>query len=304
MQENKLFKKQIINILSAALALAVTFFSYGVISFGWFSQNKAVDADGIEMNLAYEDIQVEYSVYMWNIDAQAGSNLDKYGNIINISDITMHTHDLIFKARNKYTPVVIRIAITGSDMPVFGNAVVTIDRDTSIDVYSTQEGHTTELSEYSSSIVRVTAAKGAGYYATTSGVADINTIYNRVVNGDSANGITAIKGNETTFDTKTFTTVTENAGSYTYTKLDTLTFTIAYTQDDWNDTDGDSIPDTLNIYLLMDYDSIDASDTVPDLTEIYCIGHNINSGVISFDNKVSLKNDLVKIRADRDQSND
>lgn len=303
MQGKKILQKQFIKIISAALSFAVALFSYGVISFGWFSQNRIVSADGIEIKLAYEDIQVEYSVYMWNVDAQMGSNLDKDGNVISVTDINMHTHELIFKARNKYTPVVVRVAIKGSDMPAEGSAVFTIDRDSSIGVYSTREGHTDELSEYSSSIIRITAAKGTGYYATdTHGGTDIPTIYDRVVNG--AKGITAIKGNETSFDTKTFTTATASAGSFTYTKLDELTFTVPYTQEDWNDTDGDGIADTLNIYLLMDYDTIDASETVPNLTDIYCLGHDINSGEISFDNKVSLENDLVKIRADRLRTND
>lgn len=305
MKEKSILRRNLIKHLFNALILSFALVLLFLNTFGWFSIKKAARVNEIELNLYDEDIQVEYFVYMWNMDTKTGSDLDRNGQSISMYNINMHAYDLIFKAVNKYNPVVIRVAIKGSDMPAEGNAIVTIDRDTSKGIYSNNGGSTAALSEYTSSIIRITAATGAGYYAINpQGEADVPTIYDNVVNGDLDNGITGIKGNELIFDTKTFTKATVNGDTFSYSKLNALTFNIPYSQEDWNDTDGDSIADTLNIYLLMDYDIIDASETVPSLIELYCLGHDINSNQLSLSNKVYLSNDLLKIRADRFRGND
>lgn len=296
--------KNLIKSMFNVLILFITMMVIFIKSFSWITLQNEGNVRGINGELYDEDIQVEYSVYMWNFDTETGSNIDKNGKAIHVSNINMHAYDLIFTALNRFTPVVIRVAIKGSDMPFEGSAVIEIERDTSKGVYSIIPPYTNDLSEYTSSIIRLTAAKGANYFVSNpDGTPNVAAIYHNVIYGDSNIGIIPIKGNEASFNTKTFTQAIPNGNSFSYTKVDELKFVVPYTQDDWNDTDGDGINETLNIYVLMDYDTIQASENVPSLVDIYCLGHGISLGEISLDNKVYLSNDLVRIRADRFKEN-
>ena len=114
-----------------------------------------------------------------------------------------------FSAINKLTPVVIRIAMKGSDLPKEGRAVIETERDASMGGYSTKPGHTGDLSKYSMSIIRITPAKGSRYYSGKSRwEADPSAIFNNVVYRNSEKGLIAVRGDETLFDSPTFTVAT------------------------------------------------------------------------------------------------
>lgn len=291
--EKKKLVRSIVILAVLCLALIVAMICYQNISVAWFSSNRTTDVNGIDISVQHKDIRASYEVYMYNIDMQKGSEIDSNGEIIRVDNILLHTHDLIFKARNKYTPIVIRVQLGGNDVPEEGTAKLMLFRNTKIGITDSNG----KISKNSSSVLRITPAKGSSYFSMQAGQPDAAQIYDHVVNGGE--GILSVREMQDEPFSKTFTTATTSDGglTFSYKKTDSLTFYISYTKSDWNLV-GDS--KVLNIYLFMDYDTVCSSEDVPSLTEIYCIDHGISTDEIEFDNKIILENDLTSIVADID----
>lgn len=228
-------KKIMVGAVSLGLIFVVLLFSVIMLfasAFGWFVNNRVIDADGAEVTVSHEDARAEYECYVYNIKTSSVETQS-------ISDLNMQPYDMIFDKRNRYTPAIIRISLDEIN-PMYsegGTLSVTISRDITMP--------NNVLNEYFSSIMRITAVVGSGYYS-----ANADTLYGNI---DSAL-YTTVKGyaqNYSSDSSKTFTTITGGTGAegdpFTYSKADAITLTVPYTSTDKNS-------DTLNLYLYLTYD--------------------------------------------------
>ena len=98
-------QNQFIKIISAALTFAVALFSYGVVSFGWFSQNRNVSANSMQVSVEMpDDIIVNTTVhacigtdingvYYFYKEPAANNNLKKYSWLVqNNRQLLIHVH--------------------------------------------------------------------------------------------------------------------------------------------------------------------------------------------------------------------
>lgn len=257
--------------LSLLLSILVLF---GSVSYAWLSVNRIVEQKNILMNLENDDTTASYSVYKYNIKQGLGKNTDDKGNLLTISDVDFNPYDLIFTSRNRYTPVFARVEVKQhSSMPKSGTINLTITRK-----LDNNDSVSSELSKYSSSLIRFTAKVDNTYDENP------NTLYtaiDEVMYGNTKNYVTV--ANDTSahdYDdfSKTFLTVQKSGNDYTFTKSETITLVMTYDESNWSIIDGN---ETLNIYLYMTYDE--------GLIDLYKKTSNLkievgNKNIIDFEN--------------------
>ena len=259
-------------------------------AFGWFAMNEDVSGNGMGVTAYQDDVEAEYSHYYYDAKNATGVGEDS------IDDIQVPQYDLIFRQRNRYTPAVIRVALTGEeDLPESGTISLTIGRNLAASI-TTDEGRTiangselAALNDLFSSLMRLTIVKGAGIYDD-----DDTTLYNnidRLPYGGST--LYEVIKSQTVNDSTTsvFTTVTGDEGDPDrYTKADSVTLSIDYTAADWNDMDGDGVNETLNVYVYVTYD-----ETL--LREYGAYDATLNGDITSVGQVIKLNNDLLTIAA-------
>ncbi|MBQ9486034.1 MAG: hypothetical protein IJU83_04265 [Clostridia bacterium] len=250
-------KKALIKaIVSMALSCVVFIFALvagGSVAFGWFITNRNTPVGGNTMQTETDDIAAVYNVFAYDIKGNATSPSVSDSHTVDagqtlpydINGLVMNPYDKVFTNRNIYTPVVIRIAITGpQSLEQNGTINLTLERDTTKDATSVL---------FFSSVVKFSCLKGASIYN-----ASLETTFNNVVNSLSVSGstmvdkinsfkTTAASGNYDSGNVRAFI-YTQNQ---TYAKFDRLVFTINYTESDFNVINGEN---TLNLYLYIDYD--------------------------------------------------
>ena len=292
-----LTKHQKLNVIGKIVMLAllglfvlVVTLLYLNSAFGWFAQNEEVDGNGMAVTAYQDDVEAEYSHYYYDAKNAVGVGRNS------IDDIQVPQYDLIFRQRNRYTPAVIRVALTGEeDLPQSGTIALTIGRNLAASI-TTDEGTIANGSELPalnnlfSSLMRLTIVKGAGIYSD-----DPTTLYRNIDNlpyGNNSTLYEVIKSqtaNDST--TNVFTTVTGDEGDPDrYTKADSVTLSIDYTAADWNDMDGDSVNETLNVYVYVTYD-----ETL--LREYGAYDATLNGDITSVGQVIKLNNDLLTIAA-------
>ncbi len=292
-----LTKHQKLNVIGKIVMLAllglfvlVVTLLYLNSAFGWFAQNEQVGGEGMAVTAYHDDVEAEYSHYYYDAKNATGVGLNA------IDDIQVPQYDLIFRQRNRYTPAVIRVALTGEeDLPQSGTIALTIGRNLAASI-TTDEGAIANGSELPalnnlfSSLMRLTIVKGAGIYSD-----DPTTLYRNIDNlpyGNDSTLYEVIKSqtvNDST--TNVFTTVTGGEGDPDrYTKADSVTLSVDYTAADWNDMDGDGVNETLNVYVYVTYD-----ETL--LREYGAYDATLNGDITSVGQVIKLSNDLLTIAA-------
>ena len=130
-------------------------------SLAWFSYNKQVSGTGMGVRVGYDDFHVSATCYQYD------PKKSKVKTFSDLSEIDFNPYDLVFSARNRYTPVVVALKITGASLPSKGTVNVRITRDLSADPegFSTDQGGHKHLIEVFSSVMRVTAYVGKSYYS-------------------------------------------------------------------------------------------------------------------------------------------
>ena len=285
-----LTKHQKLNVIGKIVMLAllglfvlVVTLLYLNSAFGWFAQNEDVSGDGMAVTAYQDDAEAEYTHYTFDAKNNQAVVYDQ------ISDIQVPQYDLIFLQRNRYTPAVVRVALTGEhDLPESGTISLTVGRNLAATIMTptgaeSNDSELAELNDLFSSLMRLTIVKGAGIYS-----ANQTTLYNNIDNlpyGNNSTLYSVIKdqtANNST--TNVFTTITgaENAADR-YTKVNSLTLSIAYDENDWNG-------DTLNIYLYITYDKTLLNEyTRQDLS--------LSGDITSVGKVIELTNDLLTITA-------
>lgn len=105
MQGGKILQKQFIKLIGAALILAATLFSYGVVSLGWFSQNRNVSANSMQVSVEMpDDIIVSTTVHAcigtdingvhyFYKEPATNNNLKRYSQLVqNNRQLLLHVH--------------------------------------------------------------------------------------------------------------------------------------------------------------------------------------------------------------------
>lgn len=217
-----------------------------VVSYAWVSENRAVEHINPPINLENDDTTATYGVYKYDTKLGIGRNADNNNIPYTISDIDINPYDLIFLSRNRYTPVFARVEVKrNTSMPKSGTVYLTITRK-----LDNNDSDGSELSEFSSSLIRFTAKVDKTYYD------DPDILYNAIDTSMYAvtkTYVTTANGLPHDYDdfSKTFVTAEMSENGYTFTKADAITLEMTYTESDWYESDGTEI---LNIYLYMTYD--------------------------------------------------
>lgn len=247
-------------------------------SVAWFTLNRQTDADEMGMALAVDDTQAVYKAYMYDLEANKGTDKDAEGNELNVTNIDLNQYDTIFRAQNKHTPAFARIEIVRNEsMAKNGTVTITIDR-------ISNETTNAELSAFSSSILRFTTFiiedKG------DVGITDPEALYNYINTKERFEKVESFRYNDKQnrpFST-TFVSVEGDGEGHTHVKSDSITITVEYNESMWYlNGDGD---ETLNVYLYMTYDV--------QLIECYMDEHS-GGGISLDDNSVFFENDLKKV---------
>ena len=270
-------------VLFTAMAVVVAFSMLVVTSFAWLTLNRKTDVGDMGMGLAVDDTAVVYEAYMYDLKTNKGTNIGPDGKTLDITNIDLNQYDTIFKAQNKYTPVVARIKIVRNEsMPLAGKVYITINRDN-------KDAEGDSLTAYTSSIVRFTSfiMSDKSDLNTTDGISvpitEPDALYSLISTTARFKTIEAYKGNEYP-NSKTFVTVIGEGAGHTHGKTTTLTIETEYTNSDWYiNTEGYQ---TLNVYLYITYD----------VQLVECYMDEKAGGSLSLDdNSVFFDNDMKKV---------
>ena len=254
MQKQLVKSKEFIgSIVTLVLLFAVICLSLVIMmdpTFGWFSQNRRVEGNGVETGLDELDAAAEYFAYVYDVKdltvhyTGEGRTNDQGANIDpTISNLDMQFHDTIFLQRNRYTPAIIRIRVYGlrEDLRSGGTVAVTLGRNTALPAYVIRGG-APHMTEYLTSIMRFTLAQNDAWYS-----ANAETLYENI---DAAlyTKIVTNKNYTPAGSSAVYTTVTKSGDVVTdISKVDSITLRIAYSAADAADGE-------MDIYLYVTYD--------------------------------------------------
>jgi hypothetical protein len=204
----------------------------------------------MQLGIYEEDFNVEFTYYKFD----AYENAVVYSN--DLSQIEFNPYDLVFKSRNRYTPVVVRMAVSGEDLPEGGTITARITRDTRYETTVDVHGRT-EISKYASSIMRFTPYIG-DYYSS-----DATIQYNNIDSDSHYNATRALVGDDPS-GSLVFSEVTLSSGNVIsrVDKDDYIDLTYNYTSSDI--TNG-----VLYLYIYITYDEGASGNTNNGLVGIY-----------------------------------
>ncbi len=260
-------KKEIIKRISVMLISGVLLIFFSGYSFGWFSSNKSVSGAGMGVGVRRESIDVEFEYFRYDMNGQ------RYVSANDLSAIEFNQYDLVFRSRNEYTPVVIRLAIKKIELPESGTLIASIYRDEDVPETTTSSAGK-QMSAYSSSVMRFTPFINSSYYGATAAtqftnVHDPNFATVRGYTGDTQNG------------SQVFTTVDYTGSTVNdVTKKSVISLEFPYEQEDF---DGDKV----YAYVYVTYDEGVSGSNYNGLVGIYLktAGFtSINSDSIQFVN--------------------
>ncbi len=220
----------------------------------------------------YDDTYATYTSYVYNIKANDPADLVTKHDFVRdeVVSIELPQYDLIFLSRNKYTPGIIRIALTGEQyLAKSGTITLQLTRDTSLDDDFSQG----RLNNYFSSVMRFSAFIDKNVYDQTP-LNLYNNAYEKMYE-------TAHSATTNTDFSKVFTTAVGDRTNMTVDKVSLISLTLSYDEDDWNG-------DVLNVYLFLTYDE--------HLTHQYNMSTGIDTDSQVLGLTTKLDNDLYSLR--------
>ncbi len=264
---SKLFRRKGFRLASVAyflslgtLALALFAWFSTSSTFSWFASNKQVDATGMAIKVkADEDVDIEMKAYKYNPN-------DGYKTVIVAEDLAMSRYDQIFQENNVYTPILLKLTLTGGvytngdDLPMkilrgFDDGTSLETTDKTIWKYNSDgklvsdtmgEDSTYNLSSYISSVITVKAFVANDTTTITWNDSDLKASF------EAAREIFESTSDTPNYAEKRFVTSLKNAdGTTSTTKVSSLDFTEKL--DYYAGTDG-----VCNVYVWLDYDDSSA----------------------------------------------
>jgi len=273
---NKTLRKLIMSIV----AVMLTGFVFTAVTFAWFYSNQNVDSDNNNMSLYFDDTTASYQVYRYDTKLLQGTTNDADGNPLDITDIDLNQYDLVFKARNRYTPIFARVEVVRLEsMPENGTIYLTITRNSNGDD-ETHSGEDLVMGAFASSVMRFTGWVSSSFNDDPDALYQTidNELYTTVV-------INKDYTSNSKLDSDVFTTSSGEEGAKTYTKVNTITLEMSYSSSDW--TRNDEGKQVLNTYLYISYDV--------DLISHYAKENDMSSLQIG-EETVSFENDINLLR--------
>lgn len=264
------------------ITLIVLFIGLVGASLAWTALNDQANSGNIGVSVDYDRFFVEQGYYKYNVNE---GRVDYYSSLVGID---FNQYDLVFRSRNRYTPIVAAIRMTGDDLADSGTVTIQIKRDSSISAMF-EENSTNHLSHYFTNIMRVTALVGSSFYSS-----DNDTLFNNVDTNTNYEAARAQTGNTT--NSKVFTTAElSNDQLVSVTKSD-IEFNISYTSSDFVTINGKS---TLIVYLYITYDEgydgVDYNGLIGTFIKTSDSMSIISTGDIS-DTSIKFENDLMSIK--------
>ena len=279
-------KKTLRKFIMSLISIFVTSVIFATVTFAWLYSNQNVDSTSNNMSLYFDDTTASYEVFRYDITTSRGTTKDANGNDLDISNVELNQYDLIFLARNRYTPIFARVEILRlQSMPLNGTVYLTVTRTPHNDAETTSADEK-PLGDYASSVMRFSG------WVTQSYDPDPNVLYN-LIDSDLYQTIVVNKNytGNVKLDSDVFTTATGEAGNRTYTKADSITLAMQYTESDWQ-TNSDN-KQVLNLYLYISYDV--------ELINYYVSENDISAYQIGED-IVEFSNDINLMRVSYDKT--
>ena len=235
-------KLKLVNSILGMVISFVMFLSSG-FAFAWFSMNKRVNTNLFNIQVDKFDAQAEYTIYLFDSKAGSVNYTGKNGDETDpkISALDVPFYDTIFKQRNKYTPVIIRIALSEIRLEE-GFVNIKIDRDASLGIPVTG-GYFTDL-------MRFTIVKGTSLYDDDADAlyenidaAFFNLLDEGTYSQDVADNASLFKGPSKVFTTRDYENLSQSyTEGYNYINL-----SVPFSSSDFVD-------DVFNMYIYITYD--------------------------------------------------
>jgi len=277
------FVIQLISLVFATICMVTS-------TMAWIGLTTQNDINRMNMNVDYDRFFVEKAYYKY--DAKNQTVLYYEG----LSDVKFNQYDLVFRSRNRYTPIVATLLLTGDDLKDEGTIYVTIQRDSSINPFVVDGNGKKHLTNTFSSIMRVTALVGSEYYSSNE-----NLLYSSVDNSYYSavrlyTGNVAGSSPSKVFTTASISTINDVEVLDNASKTD-IEISIDYDSGDFVTIEGIS---TLIVYLYLTYDegyneSTKKYDGLVGMYQRTSEALGITSGDIA-DQSIEFENDLVSIK--------
>lgn len=243
------------SVLNSFLVMLVSFSLLITSSVAWFVSNKKTASGDLGLGLEKDDTTATYVAYMYDLDAEAGTDKTSKNEDLSISNLVLNRYDNIFKTKNKYTPAFAQIRIKGSEsMLEQGTVHITIYRDTEVDI-SDNDTITSNIVRFSAFLDQSALSnpdKLEDSEKPGSGIDDPVKLYDYINSEERFAAIEEYKENSSW--SKSFVTIVDNAnGTHTHSVADSITISVDYTRDNWVFHDDGSR--TLVVYLYITYDA-------------------------------------------------
>jgi hypothetical protein len=253
----KLTKLKIRVVSSTALLIFAIFGFLSVNgSLAWFSNNKQVTSNGMQLQSVIEELIIaDYEIYYYDVSDGAGKRWENEEE-----SAIMREYDSVFTDRNENTSLIFKIPIQGPYIREGKAFTVTLDCTQALYETDAEGAQTNNVADYLSNVVQIKASAITALKNET----DANIIYTQATEHFK----TVEKDNE-----KEFVLVSDN----TATKNVSITFTI----------ENYGASTSMDLYIEMDYS--------PELIKYY-LGHRdgkLSSGWLS--NEVMMSNDISRI---------
>lgn len=235
-------------IVAFALALAVfltAILGGGSAVFGWFTAGSPLaDIGGLHGTVDDGALSAQYSVYAYSDEHERASThylteQGAEGDAISMSSITLAAYDRTFTMRNHHSPIIIRIALSDTQIPANGTISIRLSRNANMLDDATGQ---TALNRRSSSVTRYALISDPALMTAANASNDPDTTLYNAINTTYYNAMQAA-----TMGTGFVTKNTQN-NPVTYEKAPQIELSLSYTSSMWNGS-------TLNLFLYITYDA-------------------------------------------------
>lgn len=120
----------IFSSIGLLIAVCFTFVAFG--GFAWFSNNKEVSTTGMQVTVKGIDLDISEARY-FKYDQKHDTGVE-IRNTGNSKVLDLNEYDSVFKDRNKYNDLYIKLTFTGSDIKVGNTIEVSFSKNDSVHV--------------------------------------------------------------------------------------------------------------------------------------------------------------------------
>ena len=267
--KNELIRRELQKLITRGILFLAVLALMICTSYAWYISNRKISGRQQSAGVEYDDLTAAFTAYKYEVNASRVVELSG----ITAEQLIFNQYDVIFKSRNQYTPIVIKINVAGAVVDQNNVLDLTIKRDPS--KVDSPEGS----QHYFTTAMRFTVTGGAGLYSE-----DPDTLYGNV-NAAQYSSVTAT-GLGNTDSSKVFTQIWNSDNGSAYVKTDSITLSIPYSASDKIAGEDGKV----TVYLYLSYDS----------TLIGQLGSSlmgIGVGQSALGTTIELQNDLVSISA-------